>query len=65
MNAAILRQIMLQGDEGQHSSEMTRVVKRSGYSASLNHPDEPLGYIKAYGITVSAVTHVSTVENTK
>lgn len=46
--AAMLRLIVLRGDEGRSSSETTRAAARSGHSPSLTQPDEPLGCVKAY-----------------
>lgn len=57
-NAPRLRLIVLRGDNGQRSSEMTRAVARSGHSPSLTQPDEPLGHVEAYCISVPAVMHV-------
>lgn len=57
-NAARLRLMKLRGDEGQRSSEMTRAAARSGHSPSLTQPDEPLGYVEAYCISVPVVMPV-------
>lgn len=57
-NAARLRLMKLRGDEGQRSSEMTRAAARSGHSPSLTQPDEPLGYVEAYCISVPVVVPV-------
>lgn len=46
---------MLRGDEGQRGFKVLWALELSGYSPWLTQPDEPLGYVKAYSVSVSAV----------